>query len=62
MNDALQAMYYISFMCDAKEHNSEEENLQWQKANQNRLNQNFSSIANAIESLAARLDILEGGN
>lgn len=55
-----QALYYIALVCEAKEHNTEDENNQWSKANQNRLNQNFGMIANTLESLSQRIAALEG--
>ena len=42
-----------------EEHNTEEENTQWRKANQNRLNQNFTAIAGKLDALEARLSKLE---
>ena len=59
MENSLKAMYYIALDCDVKEHNTEEENIQWKKVNQNRLNQNFSAIYDVIESLERRIYELE---
>ena len=59
MADSMQALYYIALECDAKAHNTEEENTQWRKANQNRLNQNFTAIAGKLDALEARLSELE---
>lgn len=59
MMENSQALFYIALVCDAKEHNTEEENAGFVKANQNRLNQNFTSIAGRLEDLQARIDALE---
>lgn len=59
MSDIMQALYYIALMCDVEEQNTKEENNQWKKANQNRLNQNFSAIANAIEAMEMRISEME---
>lgn len=59
MADSMQALYYIALECDAKEHNTDEENKQWRKSNQNRLNQNFTAIAGKLDALEARLSALE---
>lgn len=60
MENTNQALYYISLVCDVGEHNTDEENEQWQKANQNRLNQNFSTISSRIAAIEERLSLLEG--
>ena len=60
MMSDMQAMHYISLVCDAKAHNTDEENEQWQKANQNRLNQNFSMLAELLAQLTERVKELEG--
>lgn len=57
--DNNQALYYIALVCEAKEHNTDDENIQWSKANQNRLNQNFGMITNTLESLSQRIAALE---
>lgn len=62
MNEVMQALYYIALVCDTEEHNSDDENMQWQKCNQNRLNQNFTAIANAIELLRAELAEIKNGS
>ena len=59
MSEKTQAMYYISLACDVKQHNTDEENEQWQMANQNRLNQNFSILSSYISSLEQRIEELE---
>lgn len=54
-----QALYYISLACDVSVHNTDDENEQWQKANQNRLNQNFSILSAYIAALEERIESLE---
>lgn len=59
MENINQALYYISLICDVNAHNTDEENEQWQKANQNRLNQNFTAISSRMAAIEERLRSLE---
>ena len=62
MENTDQALYYISLICEAKDHNTDDENGQWQMANQNRLNQNFMTLANRLDAINQRLTSIEQGD
>ena len=64
----MRALYYIALARDinvnggenAQSESDDPQKIRWLKSNQNRLNQNFSIISGEIESIAQRLEALEG--
>ncbi len=65
IGQGMRALYYVSLVNEdgSKKDSQDGEDgvkLRWQKANQNRLNQNFSIIRGELEAIVSRLEALGG--
>lgn len=65
IGQGMRALYYVALVNEdgTKKDSQDGEDgvrLRWQKANQNRLNQNFSIIRGELEAIVSRLEALGG--